>query len=256
MLSATTLEKSSGIRHAFFTRNGGVSDGLYGTLNCGFGSGDDADRVRENRDRAMRQLGLGADDLGTVHQIHSATVAVATETWPVDARPEADAMVTDKPGMALGVLTADCVPVLFADAAAGVIGAAHAGWRGAKDGVLEATVSAMVELGAKPEQITAAIGPCIHQASYEVGPEFHAGFVADDPANGDFFATSKRDGYFMFDLPGYTAGRLALLRLKAVDTVAADTCGDEDRFFSYRRATKRGESDYGRCLSAITMEGG
>jgi len=255
MLTASALDQTAGIRHAFFTRNGGVSDGLYGSLNCGFGSGDDSDRVRENRDRAMRRLGFSGNDLNTVYQIHSATAAVTREPWRLESRPKADAMVTDRPGMAIGILTADCVPVLFADADAGVIGAAHAGWRGAKDGVLEATISAMVDLGAKPDHITTAIGPCIHQASYEVGPEFHAGFVADDPANGGFFAASSRDGHFMFDLPGYAADRLTSLGLKEVDTVAADTCGDEDRFFSYRRATKRGESDFGRGLSAIALEG-
>jgi len=254
MLTVTALNGLRRISHAFFTREGGVSDGLFASLNCGFGSGDDPKRVCENRDRAMGYFGLAGKDLNTVCQVQSAEVAVVEQTWTTEQRPQADAVVTRRPGIALGILSADCAPVLFADAKAGVIGAAHAGWRGAKAGVLEATVDVMTRLGATPMRITAAVGPCIARESYEVGNEFLDEFIAESTYNARFFSVAPREGHFMFDLPGYTANRLAALGLGAVDSIIADTCGDEARFFSYRRATQRGETAYGLGLSTIVME--
>jgi polyphenol oxidase len=254
MITADAISAAGPFRHAFFTREGGVSDGLYASLNCGFGSGDAADNVSANRDRAMDAIGLGGDALVTAYQIHSPTAVAVVDPWRPDAAPRADALVTNRPGIALGILTADCAPVLFADADAGVIGAAHAGWRGARDGVLEATVEAMAALGARPGRIAAAVGPCIRQESYEVGPEFQSAFVDDDPETAGLFVAGARDGHFQFDLPGYIARRLSAIALAAVEVVTFDTCADEDRFFSYRRATRRGEPDYGRGLSAIAIE--
>ena len=254
MLTVTALNGLRRISHAFFTREGGVSEGLFASLNCGFGSGDDPKRVRENMDRAMGHFSLGGEDLNTVYQVQSAEVAVVEKTWTIEQRPQADAVVTRRAGIALGILTADCAPVLFADAEASVIGAAHAGWRGAKAGVLEATVRAMTRLGATQGRITAAVGPCIARESYEVGSEFHAEFIAESTYNARFFSAAPRARHFMFDLPGYITKRLAALGLGAVDAVIADTCGDEARFFSYRRATQRGETNYGLGLSAIVLE--
>lgn len=257
MITASTLNRSGRVRHAFFTREGGVSQGLYGSLNCGFGSDDNPDRVAANRSRALDHL--AGNDLLTVYQVHSPDVVIVDEVWQPDAAPKADAMVTRRPGVALGILTADCAPVLFADGdangGAGVIGAAHAGWKGALAGVVEATVEAMVGLGAQMSDISAAIGPCIQQHSYEVGPEFRDRFDAADPANGDFFAPSSRQGHFMFDLAGYIGARLDGLGI-AFEATGQDTCADENRFFSYRRATHRGEKDYGRGLSAILLAEG
>lgn len=253
MLTAGALSALPGIRHGFFTRAGGVSGGPFASLNCGFGSGDDPEKVAENRRRALDRAGLPPASLVTAYQLHSPH-AVAVETvWPREAAPRADAMATDRPGIALGVLTADCAPVLLADAAAGVIGAAHAGWRGALDGVLAAAVAAMTRLGAQPARIAAAVGPCIAQASYEVGPEFPAPFLAADPANAAFFRPAPRDGRFLFDLPGYVAAALGRLGIGAVARLEADTCREEERFFSYRRACLRGERDYGRGLSVIAL---
>ena len=254
MLTVTALNGLRRISHAFFTREGGVSEGLFASLNCGFGSGDDPKRVRENMDRAMGHFSLGGKDLNTVYQVQSAEVAVVEKTWTIEQRPHVDAVVTRRAGIALGILTADCAPVLFADADACVIGAAHAGWRGAKAGVLEATVRAMTRLGATQGRITAAVGPCIARESYEVGSEFHAEFIAESTYNARFFSAAPREGHFMFDLPGYITKRLAALGLGTVDAVIADTCGDEARFFSYRRATQRGETNYGLGLSAIVLE--
>jgi len=241
------------IRHAFFTREGGVSAGIFASLNCGFGSRDDPAHVRENRRRAMAALGLGAERLATVFQIHSAAVATVDRVWPLDERPRADALVTRHPGIALGILTADCAPVLFADAAAGVIGAAHAGWRGALSGVLEATVAAMTALGAEPHRIAAGIGPAIQQASYEVGPEFPAPFLAEDRANAAFFRAAPRAGHFHFDLTGYAARKLERLGLSRIERAPGDTAADAQRFFSYRRSCLRQEPDYGRELSTIAL---
>ena len=245
----------NGIRHGFFTREGGVSEGIFASLNCGLGSGDDADSVAENRRRALAALQLAGDRLATCYQVHSAGVVVVDAAWPPAERPRADALVTRRRGVALGILTADCAPVLFADAEAGVIGAAHAGWRGALSGVLEATVAAMAGLGAAPARIHAGIGPCIAQPSYEVGPEFPAPFLAADPANAGFFRAAPRAGHFLFDLAGYAARRLSLLGLGRVERTGGDTAAEAERFFSYRRTCLRGEKDYGRELSAICLAG-
>ena len=241
------------VRHGFFTRQGGVSEGLYASLNCGLGSGDDPERVRENRSRAMRRLGLAAEALVTGHQAHTARVAVVEATWPAAARPRVDGMVTQMQGVALGILTADCAPVLLADPDAGVIGAAHSGWRGAKSGIVEATVAAMVRLGARVGSIGAAIGPCIRRDSYEVGPEFRAAFVADEPASAELFGPSDRENHFRFDLAGYVADKLAAAGVAALTILPHDTFADPDRFFSYRRVTLAGGGDYGRLLSAIAL---
>jgi YfiH family protein len=244
-----------GVRHGFFTRAGGASGGLYASNNCGFGSGDDPLNVVENRRRSVARLGLGGDALVTVYQVHGVDVAHATKPWQPGEAPRADALVCDRPGIALGILTADCAPILLADRRARVIGAAHAGWRGALQGVAEAAVAAMAKLGARPERIAAAIGPCIAQASYEVGPGFPRPFLEQDAASAEFFRPASRAGHCMFDLPGYLARRLGALGLARVEAVRADTCADAARFFSYRRATRLGEPDYGRNLSVIVLEG-
>ncbi len=254
MLTIGPLNDLPRIRHAFFTRQGGVSEGLYASLNCGYGSGDDKDRVRENRARAMDRIGLEPDRLVTVYQVHSARVAVADEPWAPGEAPRADALVTRVPGLALGVLTADCAPVLLADSKARVVGAAHAGWRGALGGVLEAVVEAMEELGAKRGTIAAGVGPAIAQRSYEVGPEFPGPLLEQSEDSGDLFCPARREGHFLFDLKGYVARRLARMGLVGVQCLPCDTCRESDRFFSYRRSRQRGESDYGRGLSAIYLE--
>lgn len=255
MLTSAALDQLPGIRHAFFTREGGVSGGLYASLNCGFGSGDDPAAVAENRARALAGAGMPPDSLVTAYQVHSPDVAVVDMVWRRGDAPRVDAMVTRRAGVSLGILTADCGPVLFADAEAKVIGAAHAGWRGALTGVLEATVEAMERLGARRERIVAALGPCIAQRSYEVGPEFPAPFLALAPGNAAFFAPSRRGAHHMFDLPGYVMGRLEALGLGHVGRLDNDTCAEPGRFFSYRRATLQGDKDYGRGLSAICLEG-
>ena len=252
MIRLTALDAQP-IRHGFFTREGGVSSGIFASLNCGLGSSDDPAHVQENRRRAMAALGLAADRLATVFQVHSAAVATAEAVWPLSERPRADALVTRRPGIALGILTADCAPVLFADTVAGVIGAAHAGWRGALSGVLEATVAAMAALGAEHRRIAAGIGPAIQQASYEVGPEFPAPFLAEDPSNAAFFRAAPRAGHFHFDLTGYAARKLERLGLSRIERAPGDTAADAARFFSYRRSCLRQEPDYGRALSAIAL---
>jgi polyphenol oxidase len=243
-----------GISAAFFTREGGVSEGLYAALNCGYGSGDDPEAVRENRRRAMERFDLSPDALVTLYQVHSPTVVEVEQPWRPGGAPKADGMVTAKRGVALGILTADCAPVLFADAEAGVIGAAHAGWRGAFTGVLEETVAAMTRLGASPAKIRAAIGPCIAQSSYEVGPEFHERFVSAESDNAAFFCASSRRSHHLFDLGGYVTRRLESLGLAEILTTGEDTAADAARYFSYRRATLAGEKDYGRLLSAIALK--
>jgi YfiH family protein len=244
---------ADGIRHGFFTRDGGVSGGIFASLNCGFGSGDDESNVAENRRRVAQALGQPPDRLVTSYQFHSAEAVAVERPWRRDDRPRADAMATRTPGIALGILTADCAPVLFADPDAGVIGAAHAGWRGALGGVLEATVRAMVTLGAARERIAAGIGPCIGGASYEVGAEFPAPFLAEDPGNAAFFVAAPRAGHFLFDLAGYAARRLERLGIARIARTGGDTAAEPDRFFSYRRACLRKETDYGRALSAICL---
>ena len=253
-LAAEPLSQADAVAHGFFTRRGGVSGGLYASLNVGFGSGDAPAHVAENRRRALAALGSPAAHLNTVYQCHGVDVAVADKTWAPADSPRADAIVTAQPGLAIGILTADCAPILLADAENRVIGAAHAGWRGALAGVVAAVVDAMEALGARRKSVRAAVGPTIAQASYEVGPEFPAPFLAQDSANARFFRPSERSGHHMFDLPGYVRRQLEIAELGQVDVLANDTCAEPADFFSYRRATLRGESDYGRGLSAIMLE--
>jgi YfiH family protein len=243
----------TGIRHAFFTRAGGVSGGLYASLNGGISSDDSAANVTENRARMAAALGVEPRRFLTAYQVHSPNVVVAEALWTAEARPHADAIVTRMRALAIGVTTADCGPVLFADPHAGVIGAAHAGWRGALTGVIEATVDAMERLGAKRGQIRAAIGPMIRQSNYEVGPDLIARFAADDRASSRFFASASRDGHAIFDLGGYVAARLARAGVGHVEDVGLCTYADPERFFSYRRTTHRAEADYGRHVNAIAL---
>lgn len=253
-LKADNLDSVKGVRHAFFTRKGGVSDGIYASLNVGLGSDDKPENVRENRRRAMAAMEIPADALHTMYQIHGADVVrVDGERWDAANAPKADAMVTNRPGEVLGVLSADCVPVLFADPMAGVVAAAHSGWRGTVVGVLGAAVDAMEELGANRRSICAAVGPAIAQASYEVGPEFPAPFLERKSENTRFFQPSDREGHHLFDLTGCVVGLLEDLKLGSIEHIALDTCADDERFFSYRRSTHRGEPDYGRGLSAICL---
>jgi hypothetical protein len=243
----------AGVAHAFFDRTGGISEGVYASLNCGLGSGDDPERVLENRRIALRRLDGAANVLVTARQVHSSRVAVVARPWPDAERPEADGLVTRAPGLALGILTADCAPVLLADPGAEVVAAAHAGWRGAKDGILARTVDAMEGLGARRRSVVAAIGPCIGRESYEVGAEFRALFVEDDPTAAPFFRPAERARHFMFDLSGFVARELDRLGVGSVAVLAHDTYADESRFFSYRRATHTGAGDYGRHVSAIAL---
>lgn len=238
------------VRHGFFTRKGGASSGIFAGLNCGSGSSDQAEIVAINRARVAEAMGVAPEALVTVNQVHSPDVV--TVTGPLDGRPRADAMVTATPGLALAVLTADCQPVLFADAEAGVVGAAHAGWRGALDGVLEATVEAMEALGARRRAISAVIGPCISQAAYEVGPEFLDAFRDEDPANTRFFANGTGDR-LLFDLPGFGLHRLRTAGVGQAEWVRHCTYRDSERFYSFRRTTHSGEADYGRLISVIRL---
>ena len=257
MLEATKLSALNGVRHGFFTRKGGVSDDTVGDmngLNCGYGADDSPENVARNRDIAMRQLGRSGEHLVTAYQIHSAHAVQVEQPWPRAASPEADAMASRNTNVALGILTADCAPVLFADADARVIGAAHAGWRGARGGILESCLQEMLALGAKKANVCAAVGPCIAQASYEVGPEFHQDFMREDKGNEDFFLGAERTGHYLFDLTGYVEQRLSKMGLASVEGLGVDTCADPERFYSYRRCTLCGEKDYGRLLSAITLE--
>jgi len=243
-----------GIRHGFFTRMGGVSKGLFASLNCGFGSGDDAAMVAENRTRVAEALDLGPERLVTCYQIHSAEIVEVETPWRREEAPKADGMVTTVPGIALGVLAADCAPVLLSDAEARVIGACHAGWRGALSGIVDATLEGMLRRGARLDRIAAAVGPCIGKASYEVGPEFPAPFLAEAPENAVLFARAPRAGHSLFDLTGYVLRRLGRLGVARLTHTGGDTLAEEDRFFSYRRACLRHERDYGRLLSAIALE--
>ncbi|MBZ0124566.1 MAG: peptidoglycan editing factor PgeF [Roseovarius sp.] len=249
-LEILTADCLAPLRHGFFTRRGGASSGIFAGLNCGLGSSDQAEIVQINRARAADAMGVDPAALITVHQVHSADVAVIEA--PAPGRLTADAMVTDRPGLALAVLTADCQPVLFADTQAGVIGAAHAGWRGALDGVLEVTLGAMERLGASRGDIRAAIGPTISQAAYEVGPEFLDEFMAEDAGNLRFFANGE-DGRYQFDLPAYGLHRLRTAGIGHAEWTRHCTYSDPGRFYSYRRATRAGEADYGRLLSAIRL---
>jgi polyphenol oxidase len=237
-------------RHGFFTRKGGASSGIFAGLNCGTGSSDQTDIVAINRSRVAEAMGVGPETLVTVHQVHSAKAIPVT--GPLSIRPEADALVTATPGVLLAVLTADCQPVLFADPKARVVGATHAGWRGAVDGVLEATLDAMEGLGARRANITAVIGPTISQAAYEVGPEFFDRFRAEDEESTRFFANGLGDR-ILFDLPGYGLYRLRNAGVKHAEWTGHCTYRDPDRFYSFRRTTHAGEADYGRLISVIRL---
>ena len=251
-LGSSLLSAIPDLRHAFFSREGGVSEGIYAALNGGLGSRDDPASVVENRRRMAEQLGVSPAHLVSVHQIHSPDVVVATGPWNGDARPKADALVTNVEGLAISVTTADCGPILFVDPNARVIGAAHAGWKGALTGVLESTVDAMETLGADRTGIVAAIGPLIRQDSYEVGREFVERFIQADAGNGMFFVPGERDGHAMFDLAGFIRMRLENAGVLMIDDLGIDTYADE-RFFSYRRSVHRKESDYGRHVHAIAL---
>lgn len=262
MLTRSTLEPvrapqldalaGSGIRHAYFTRPGGVSEGIYAGLNTGTGSNDDPGRVTENRRRVASWMGVSSESLLSAHQVHSPDALIVRE--PFDGpRPKVDALVTDRPGIAVGASTADCGPVLFADSRARVVGAAHAGWKGAITGVLENTVAAMETLGARREDIVAVLGPSISQKNYEVGQEFVDRFTADDPENARYFVPSSQAGHAMFDLNTYTVDRLRRTGVRA-EALYRCTYAEEDLFYSYRRTTHRKEPDYGRHISAIVLE--
>lgn len=253
MLQAQSLSKLPGIRHGFFTRAGGVSEGLYASLNGGVGSEDSPAKVAENRARMAASLGVAADRLLTCYQIHSPDVVVAETPWPSSERPRADAIVTRTPNLAIGVSTADCGPVLLADAQARVIGAAHAGWRGALTGVIESTVAAMEKLGAERGRIVAAAGPMIRQPSYEVGQDLLDRFVAVEPNTVRFFKPAARSGHSMFDLAGYVVSRLRRAEVAEIEDLGHCTYADPGQFFSYRRATHQAEPDYGRHINAIAL---
>ena len=250
MITATEL-LLPGIVHGFFTREGGHSTGIFASLNCGLGSGDDIEAVKRNRVIVSDALGVAADHLVSGYQVHGTDVAVVT--GPLAERPKVDGLVSNTPGVAIGVLTADCGPVLFADAEAGVVGACHAGWKGALNGVYRTTVEAMEMLGAKRERITAVLGPTISQAAYEVGPEFPKPFIDAAADNQEYFIRSVNSGHYMFDLPRYLAECMRGIGIGKVRDLGLCTYRDEARFFSYRRATHRNEKDYGRLISAIAV---
>ena len=247
---------ADGFQHGFYTRLGGASGGVYAGLNCGYGSDDNPDSVSVNRARAASRLGVDRDHLVTLYQVHSADVVTVTDPWEGHNGPHADGMVTQQRGLALGILTADCAPVLFQDRAAGVIGAAHAGWKGAIGGVCEATVKAMVDLGADSDAIHAIVGPTISQENYQVGPEFRTTFLEEDARHARFFVPSPdqdRPDHWQFDLVAYVLNRLTRCELGHVGSMNLCTYAQPEMFFSYRRGVHRGEPDYGRNLSAIVM---
>jgi YfiH family protein len=252
-LASPLLSAIPGLRHAFFTRDGGVSDGVYDNLNGGLGSNDDPAKVAENRRRMAAQMGVTPEHLLSVWQVHSPDTVVASGPWENASRPRADAMVTRSEGLAIGVTAADCGPILLVDPNARVIGAAHAGWKGALTGIVESTVEAMENLGAKRSGIVAAIGPLIRQHSYEVGGEFVERFIEADAENGVFFIPSAREGHAMFDLAGFIRTRLENAGVLMIDDIGVDTYSDE-RFYSYRRSVRRNEPDYGRHVHAIALE--
>jgi len=250
------ISPALGTRHSFFTRKGGVSTGPYQSMNCGFGSADSQTHVRENRARAATALGVEPTCLLTLYQVHSAKTVTVTQVWSPEHAPKADAMVTRTPGLALGILTADCAPVLFADCKNRVIGAAHAGWKGALKGVIEATVEHMLLLGGEREHITAAIGPCISQKNYEVGPEFRTRFCDTDSGFAVYFVPSDSEAtdHWRFNLPSFVSHRLTACGIAHGRDHPACTYDEKDRFYSYRRSTHGGEPDYGRTLSAIVLD--
>jgi len=253
-LTASALTTMGNVRHGFFTREGGISEGLYAGLNTGLGSDDDRSRVVSNRNAVAAHLGVSPDNLVTPYQVHSADALTIDAPFPDGAeRPRADALVTATPGLAVAIVTADCAPVLFADPSAGVVAAAHAGWRGARDGITEATIAAMEALGANRARITAVVGPCIAAANYEVGEEFQQQFNSSDPEAESFFVLPSSESRPHFDLPGYVRHRLARGGVGLGDTTFPCTYADASRFFSFRRTTHRGEPDYGRQISAICL---
>jgi YfiH family protein len=253
-LESPLLSAVPGLRHAFFSRDGGVSDGIYAGLNGGIGSNDDPAKVAENRRLMAEQMGVTTDHFLTLFQVHSPDAVVASAPWDTASRPRADAIVTRAEGLAIGVTAADCGPILFVDPNARVIGAAHAGWKGALTGIIESTVGAMEGLGAERAGIVAAIGPLIRQRSYEVGNEFVGRFVEADAENTRFFLPASREGHAMFDLAGFIRMRLEDAGVLMIDDTGVDTYSDE-RFFSYRRSVHRNEPDYGRHVHAIVLEG-
>jgi YfiH family protein len=252
-LHSPLLSKVAGVRHAFFTRKGGVSTGVYDSLNVGRGSRDEPADVAENRRRAAAWFGLTPDALNTCYQIHSAQAVFAEAPWGA-YRPQADAVVTNWPSIACGALAADCAPVLMVDPQANIVAAAHAGWQGALGGVVEAALELMKRHGADPSRVIAAVGPCIGPKSYEVGPEFHERFTTDQPGAERFFRPTDAEGKHLFDLPAFVLDRLERAGVAEAEWVGHDTCAEEDLFFSNRRAYRRGEGDYGRLLSAIMLE--
>jgi YfiH family protein len=254
MISVSALNDVSRVRHGFFTRQGGVSEGIFESLNCGFGSGDDIEKVSANRKAAMAMMEQSVNNLVTVRQEHTIRAVAVEAPFREDQRPVADALVTNRKNLVLGVLTADCAPVLFADGKAGVIAAAHAGWRGALAGILESTLKLMTDMGAKTQNIVVGIGPSITRRSYEVSRDFVTAFMAETDENGYFFMESVVEGRYKFDLPGYISRKLSRLGVSTVTHTPCDTCLEADRFFSYRRSCLMGEKEYGRQLSAIVIE--
>ena len=253
-LKSDNLSIFDNITHGFFTRLNGVSKGIYQGLNVGLGSNDDRNLIMENRWLSMRAMNADICDLRVVHQIHSNKIITLDGKFDMENPPKADGMVTKEKGVVLGVLTADCTPILFADPVAGVIGAAHAGWQGALGGIGEKTIDAMEAIGAKKENITAAIGPSIGKESYEVGTEFRNKFLESDANNYQFFETTKRPSHYMFDIGGYNKHQISMLDLANIDCIEYDTCANQDMFFSYRRSCKNNQPDYGRQLSAIKID--
>jgi YfiH family protein len=245
--------KHPGVAHGFFGRQGGHSRGIFASLNCGLGSGDDRETVLRNREVVAKALGGREPQIVTTHQVHSAEAVVVTKPWPHDERPKVDGMVTKVPGLILGSLTADCGPVLFSDHRAGVIGCAHAGWKGALTGVTDSTVLKMEELGAKRENIVAVLGPTISKAAYEVGPEFIQRFVDASAGNKIYFTDSVKKGHYMFDLPAYLSVRMKSFGIGTVIDCGRCTYTRAEEYFSYRRATHAHEQDYGRQIAAITL---
>ena len=252
-LQSALLRTVPGVRHGFFTRHGGVSEGIYGSLNVGLGSGDRVRHVLENRRLAARAFGARAEALATCFQVHSATVRVATAPWGLE-RPDGDGVVTGRPGVFCGALAADCAPVLIADSRARVVAAVHAGWRGALAGVVEAAVRAMISLGASPAEMGAAVGPCIGPRSYEVGLDFVTNFEGVDPGYARYFSPGVSAGKRQFDLPAFILARLGAAGVGSREWIGRDTCAEDDAFFSNRRAFKLGQSDYGRLLSVIMLD--
>lgn len=249
--SCSELSMISNITHGFFTKNSGVSDGIYASLNCGYGSGDSLEKVRENRKRVADKMGGGV--LCTVHQTHSPDAVIVSDVWEHKDAPKADALVTNKPDIILGILTADCLPILFADAKNGVVAAAHSGWKGAISGVIENTIEKMRQAGAEISHIYATIGPAIAQKSYEVGAEFYARFIEHAAGNEQFFMKSPQENHYLFNLPGYATNRLKQAGISQINVIAQDTYFNDNEFFSYRRSCKRGEPAYGRQISTIML---